>query len=69
MRIGQPKVRHVCRQKIGENQAQATSVVQHSAETDGGEDSLKPVLETHDAQYLRKRKAHMDAMFDTAADS
>lgn len=56
------------RQKIGDNQAQATTVSQHSSQRGSDDDSFKPTLQSSDAQYLRKRKLHMDSMFDSAVD-
>lgn len=60
----------VCyRQKIGDNPAQAT-VTQLSAQIgDDDDSSFKPSLHTNDAQYLRKRKLHMDSLFDNAVDT
>lgn len=56
------------RQKVGENQAQATAVSQHSAQGGSDDESFKPSLQSSDAQYLRKRKLNMDSMFDSAVD-
>ena len=56
------------RQKIGDNQAQTTTVSQHSAHGGSDDESFKPTLQSSDAQYLRKRKLHMDSMFDSAVD-
>lgn len=59
----------VKRQKIGDNPAQAT-VTQLSAQIgDDDDSSFKPSLHTNDAQYLRKRKLHMDSLFDNAVDT
>lgn len=55
------------RQKIGDNQAQTNAASQHSARGSDDE-SFKPTLQSSDAQYLRKRKLHMDSMFDSAVD-
>lgn len=55
------------RQKIGDNKAQATTVSQHSAQEGSDDETFKPTLQSSDAQYLRKRKLHMDSMFDSAA--
>lgn len=56
------------RQKIGDNQEQATAASQHSAQGGSDDESFKPTLQSSDAQYLRKRKLHMDSMFDSAGD-
>ena len=56
------------RQKIGDDQAQATTVSQHSGQAGSDDESFKPTLQSSDAQYLRKRKLHMDSMFDSAVD-
>lgn len=55
------------RQKIGDNKAQAATVSQHSAQEGSDDEAFKPTLQSSDAQYLRKRKLHMDSMFDSAA--
>ena len=55
------------RQKTGDNKAQATAVSQQSAQEGSGDETFKPTLQSSDAQYLRKRKLHMDSMFDSAA--
>lgn len=60
---------HVSRQKTGDNQGQATDVSQHSAQIGSDDESFKPTLQSGDAQYLRKRKLHMDSMFDTAVNT
>lgn len=53
------------RQKVDSGKAQPTAGQDgDSAELAGD----KPTLESGDARYLRKRKLHMDSMFDSAAD-
>ena len=59
-----------CRQRLSNGEAQPTTAAQAPASADSlGQDDNKPVLQTEDARYLRKRKLHMDAMFESAADS
>ena len=60
----------VCRQKLDNGQAQPSTALQISSEAaDTSESDLKPTLESDDARYLRKRKLHMDSMFESAANS
>lgn len=57
------------RQKVESNQEQAANVSQHSAQICSDNESFKPSLQSGDAQYLRKRKLHMDTMFDNAVNT
>ena len=57
------------RQKTGDNQGQATGISQHPAQGGSDDESFKPSLQSGDAQYLRKRKLHMDSMFDNAVNT
>ena len=56
------------RQKLGDDQAKGGSLSQHSAQSGPEHVDLKPSLQSDDAQYLRKRKLHMDEAFDHAAE-
>ena len=62
-----------CRQKLDDGQMQPTPAGQQleaNSHQAGSEDhGMKPTLLSDDARYLRKRKLHMDSMFDSAADS
>lgn len=62
----------VCRQKLDDGQSRPTAADQHTTYADqagSDQEDFKPTLQSDDAQYLRKRKLHMDSLFDGAADS
>ena len=59
------------RQKMDDGHAQPfTQQVQtNTDQAESEDDTFKPTLHFDDARYLRKRKVHMDSMFESAADS
>ena len=59
------------RQKMDDGHAQpiAQQVQTNTDQAESEDDTFKPTLHFDDARYLRKRKVHMDSMFESAADS